>query len=217
MQLAEPWVILHQVADHQPPVRALRESTKPLGLGQGQRKWLLDKDMFARLYCATRQLGMQRRRCRDRYTGDVGIAQHRLEFTDRRAITIGELLRRGTVGITDRREGAKLGKITNQVLAPIAAANGSHPYTGSRFLDSGSRHCHCPTQCPHATAVPVTKRHVSGLQQDQYRGSLAIRWLKLLLPPPLGAGSHYPVRAHSCRGRERSPEHRSVGPIAPDR
>ena len=34
----------------------------------------------------------------------------------------------GTVGIADRRERTKLGKITDQVLAPIAAANGSDPH-----------------------------------------------------------------------------------------
>jgi len=58
-------VILHQMADHQPAIRAIRESTKLLGLGEGQRKRLFDKDVFARLDSTTREFGMHRGRCRD--------------------------------------------------------------------------------------------------------------------------------------------------------
>jgi len=39
-----------------------------------------------------------------------------------------EFVRCGTVGIADRRERIKPGKITDQVLAPIAAANGNDPH-----------------------------------------------------------------------------------------
>ena len=116
------------MADHQPAIRTLREGTKLLGLGEGQRKRLFDKNVFARLDSTTREFGMYCGRCRDCHASDAGIAQHRLEFSDWRTIMICEFVRCGTVGIADRRERTKLGKITDQVLAPIAAANGSDPH-----------------------------------------------------------------------------------------
>jgi hypothetical protein len=48
--------------------------------------------------------------------GDLGV------------IAIGEFGRRGAIGVTDRGEGAKLSKITNQIAAPIAATDRRHPH-----------------------------------------------------------------------------------------
>jgi hypothetical protein len=88
----------------------------------------------------------------DCHAGHVGIAQNRLEFGERRTQTISEFVRCGMVGIAGRREGPKLGKITDPV-APIAAANGSDPH---RFSARDRDFLSVQKNVPHATAVRVT-------------------------------------------------------------
>src|SRR6516225_5905501 len=162
------------MANHQSPIHALRESTERLGLSQGERKRLLDKDVFARLDSATRELRMQNSRCRDRHTGDISITQNRLEFDDRRMITTGELVRRGLVGIADCRECTKLGEITNQILAPIPAANDSHPHRTLRFSARAHDFAIVQKRSSHATAVRVTgvppERTAKGRCREYPRG-----------------------------------------------
>ena len=85
-QLDERRVVLQQVADHQPPVLALGEAAQLLGLGDGQRQRLLDEDVLAGFESRACELGMQRRRCRDRDAGDVigRAAPHRIQRPARR-------------------------------------------------------------------------------------------------------------------------------------
>jgi hypothetical protein len=101
------------MADHQPSIHALRESTKLLGLGQSQRKRLLDKDVFACLHSVASELGMQNGWRGDRHAGDVGIAQDHFKLGDGDTISIAEFVRSCAIGITDRRERNEFGEVTD--------------------------------------------------------------------------------------------------------
>ena len=127
-QLYEGRVVLQQMADHQPPVRALRHGAELLGLGDRQGKRLLDKDVLAGFEGAGCELGMERRGCSDRDTGDPVVAQYRIEFSDPRVVPFGERARRVAIGVADRGQGTKFSKVPNQVLAPISAADRRHPH-----------------------------------------------------------------------------------------
>jgi len=66
------------------------------------------------------------RRRGDRYTGDAVVAQHGVEFCDPSVVPIGVLKRGVVIRIADRSQGAELGKVADQVFAPIAATDRRH-------------------------------------------------------------------------------------------
>jgi hypothetical protein len=71
---------------------------------------------------------MERCGRRDRDTRNLIVAQYRIEFSDPRVVALGELARRVAVGIADRGQCTKFGKVANQVLAPISAADRRNPH-----------------------------------------------------------------------------------------
>ena len=69
---------------------------------------------------------MQRRRCRDRHTDDLVVAQYRVDSGDWSVIAIGKRGRCGAGRVADRRQRAKLGEVPHEVFPPIAATDRGH-------------------------------------------------------------------------------------------
>ena len=131
------------MADHQHAPALLGKRAQPLGFRHRQGQRLLDKDMLAGFQCRRRKRRVLRRRRRNRNAGNGRIAQHRLERPDRRAVPRRQLAGGRLIGIADRRQRAKLGKIADQVSAPITATN------------DGNRHRHRSFRIVQKTPLPM--------------------------------------------------------------
>ena len=133
-QLDEGRVILQQMADHQPPPALLGKRAQPLGLRRLSGPAASRQRHACRLRCAPSQAPRaapraprsRRRQC----AGSRSIA--RAPRPARRTAPTSWRARR-LIGVADRRQRAELGKIADQVLAPIAATDHRDPHRRSRL------------------------------------------------------------------------------------